>query len=354
MSQFRLFAKDCLDLKGRVKSDVLCLSFDLKRDLLEKSVSTFNVEFIDTNLDVGDVVGLYDSYGTVYYVGVIDEINRTDNQLSCTSNISYFKYLWLYDDLRSESGSTEELLKKEFENVFINSTDYLLNKKYSDIGITLLSNDLTFQMPLKGEKTTLDFEDFLYELFESYGIVCDFGISFQENNPTLTIDSKVSRRDPIKIGNNFNKIQNFSIQTETFENNKLIIYSEDGTLRGTYFGTGAGITTDDEHPLRPKKVNNVIVFSDDDLDIIVAENLQESMYNHKISFDMILDNSFYDFFNLFKLGCPVEIWYNGIYFNSIFTGYEFIKESDAEVSQVRIVCGKVRNSLTSKILKYVR
>lgn len=355
MSQYRLFIKDCLDLGGKVKSDVLCLSFDLNRDLLEKATSTFNLEYVDTNADVGDVVGLYDNYGTIYFVGVIDEISRTDNQITCTSNVSYFKYLWLYNDLRTETGSTEELLQKEFENVFINSNDYLLRKKYGDIQISLLSNDLDYQMPLKKEKTTIDFEDFLYELYESYGLICDFKVDFQSLNPTLTIDSSIGSREPIKVGNNYNKIQNFLIETDTFENNKLIIYNEEGTeLRGTYYGTSIGITTDDESPLRPKKVNNVIVFSKDDLDTIVANNLQDNMYNHKISFDLVLENSFYDFFNQFKLGCPIEIWYNGIFFNSIFTGYQFVKEDDADISLVRITCGKVRNSLTSKLLKYVR
>lgn len=355
MYRYRLFVKDCFDLSGKTKSDIVCLSFDVKRDLLEKSVSTFNLEYIDTNIDIGDVCGLYDDYGTIYYVGVVDEIDRSANQITCTSNISYFRYMWLYDPLRSEIGSTESLIKKEFENTFINSSDYLMNKKYSDIQIQLLSDELDYQIPLQEDNYTEDFEDFLYKSYENFGIVCDFGIDFKSLQPTLTIDGKVGDRQPIKIGNNYNKIQNFNIQTDTFENNKLIIYSKDGlTKRGEYFGTTGGITQDDESPLRLKKVNNVIVFSDDELDLIVAQNLQDNMYNHKITFDMILDNSFYDFFTLFKLGCPIEIWYNGIYFNSVFTGYEFVKENEQEISKVSITCGKVRNSLTSKILKYVR
>lgn len=355
MYRYRLFVKDCNDLKGRTKSDVVCLSFDVKRDLLEKSVSTFNLEYIDTNIDAGDVCGLYDDYGTIYYIGVIDEIDGTSSQITCTSNVSYFSYTWLYNALRGETGSTESLLKKEFENTFKNANDYLMRKKYGDIDIQLLSDTLNFDIPLKEENYTEDFEDFLYSCYENFGIVCDFGIYFQPQNPTLTIDGSVGSRQPIKVGNNFNKIQNFSIQTDTFENNKLIIYSQDGsTLRGTYFGTANGITQDDESPTRPKKINNIIQFSDDDLDLIVAQNLQDNMYNHKITFDLILDNSFYDFFTLFKLGCPIDIWYNGIYFNSVFTGYEFIKENEQEISKVAITCGKVRNSLTSKILKYVR
>lgn len=355
MSQYRIYVKDCLDLAGRVKSESICLSFDVRRDLLEKSVSTFNLDRIDTNVDVGDLVGLHDGFGTLYYVGVIDEIDRTAMQISCTSNISYFKYEWLYNALRSESGHTETLLKKEFENVFINSDDYLMRRKYGDIQIILNTNDLNYLLPLKDEKATINFEDFLYDLFESYGIICDLRLNFQPSTPTLTIDSSVVTNAPIKVGNNFNKVQNFTIETDTFETNKLIVYSEDGTeYRGTFFGTTGGITEDDESPLRLKKINNAIAFSDDSIALVKAQHLRNEMYNHKITFDMVLDNSFYDFFNLFKLGCPIDVWHNGTYYNTLFTGYEFIKENDAEISQVHIICGKVRNSLTSKILKYVR
>lgn len=355
MSVYRVFVKDCLELSGRVKSDVICISFDVKRDLLEKAVSTFVVENIDTNVDIGDVLGMYDAFGTIFYIGVVDEIDTTSNQISCTSNVSYFKYLWLYDALRSETGSTEQLMKKAFENTFKNAPDYLMQTKYGDIDIELLSNELEYKLPLQEENYTEDFEDFIYRCYNDFGIVCNFVLPFGEGTPKLTIDSRSMTRDPIKIGNNFNAIQNFTVETDTFENNKLIVYSEDGTvLRGTYYGTSDGITTDDESPLRIKKINNIIQFTDEEMPIVLAQNLQNKMYNHIIRFDMLLDNNFYNFFEQFTLGCPVSIWYNGIYFESVFTGYEFVKEETNEISSVRMTCGKVRNTLTSKILKYVR
>ena len=355
MYQYRAFVKDCLELNGRTKSNVICLSFDIKRDLLEKSVSTFNLERIDTNIDVGDIFGLYDDFGTIYFTGVINEIDTTANQITCTSNISYFSYAWLYDALRSTSGSTEALVKKNFENTFINSNDYLMRRKYGDISIELKTDSLAYKLPLEDTNYVIDFEDFLYKMYKNFGIICDLSVPFTEGTPTLTIDASTQNRNPIKVGNNFNAIMNFNVETDTYENNKLVIYSEDGSqLRGTYFGTTGGITQDDESPLRLKKINNVIQFTDEEINLVLAQNLRNQMYNHKISFDLILDNSFYDFFTTFKLGCPVEIWYNGIYFNSLFTGYEIIKEENGNVSSVRITCGKVRNSLTSKILNYVR
>lgn len=355
MSAFKIFVKDCLDLSGRVKSNVNCLSFYVKRDLLEKSVSTFVVENIDTNVDIGDVLGLYDAFGTIFYIGVVDELDTTSNQISCTSNVSYFKLQWKYDALRNESGSTEQLVAKAVNNTFKNSNDYLLDTKYGDVQIDVLSNRLNYKLPLKEEHYVEDFEDFIYDCFNNFGIVCDFRVGFAEGTPTLSIDSNVINRDPIKIGNNFNAISNFRVETDTFENNKLVIYDSEGTvLRGIYYGTIDGITQDDESPLRIKKVNNVIQFTDDEIPIVLAQNLQTKMYNHAIKFDMLLDNQLYDFFNIFKLGCPINIWYNGIEFDSIFTGYELIKEENTEISSVSIVCGKVRNTLTSKLLKYVR
>lgn len=355
MNQYKLFVKDCLYLNGRVKSDVRCLSFDVKRDLLEKSISTFIMEYIDNNIDEGDVCGLYDSFGMIYYIGVVDEIDKSENRITCTSNISFFKYTWIYNALREITGTTEELVKKSFEDVFINSNDYLINKKYKDINIVLETNSLNYKLPLKESNYTQSFEDFIYSCFNNFGIICDLNVPFGPYNPTLKINGSITNAEPIKIGNNFNKLRNFNVKTDTFENNKLVVYSEDGsTLRATFYGTQNGITQDDQSPLRLKKVNSVIVFSDDELNLIEAQNLQNQMFNHKITFDLLLDNSLYDFFNDFKLGMPIDIWYNGVYFNSLFTGYRFVKELDEDVSMVSIVCGKVRNSLTSKILKYAK
>lgn len=355
MYQYRVFVKDCLNLGGLVKSNINCLSFQIKRDLLEKATSTFNLEYIDPNIDIGDVLGLYDMYGTNYFIGVIEEIDVESNQITCTSNISYFNYQWLYNPLREESGSTEELIKKEFENTFLNANDYLMRTKYGNIQISTVTTEKSLLLPLKDDNTVESFEDFIYDCYSNFDIICDFKAYFEQIPPTLTIDASAINRDPIKIGNNFNAIQNFRINTDTFENNKLIIYNGDGTqLRGVYYGSTGGITQDDESPLRLKKINNVIQFSDDEIDLILAQNLQNNMYNHKITFDLVLDNQLYDFFDLFKLGCPVEIYYNGIYYNTIFTGYEYIKEENQRVSSVSITCGKVRNSLTSKILRYVK
>lgn len=355
MYQYRIFVKDCLNLGGLVKSNINCLSFQIRRDLLEKATSTFNLEYIDPNIDIGDVLGLYDMYGTIYYIGVVEEIDVESNQISCGSNMSYFNYTWLYDPIRSETGSTEELIKKEFENVFINSNDYLMRAKYGDTQIETLTTGKQYLLPLKEELSTESFLDFVYDCYANFGIVCDFKVFFEQNQPLLTIDASAESREPIKIGNNFNAIKNFRINTDTFENNKLIIYSADGSeYRGTYYGSTGGITTDDESPLRLKKINNVITFSDDDINLVLAQNLQNNMYNHKITFEMILNNNLYDFFELFKLGCPVEIYYNGAYYNTIFTGYEYIKEENEQVSSVLITCGKVRNSLTSKLLRYAR
>lgn len=355
MYQYRVFVKDCLNLGGLVKSNINCLSFQIQRDLLEKATSTFNLEYIDPNIDIGDILGLYDMYGTNLYIGVISEIDVDTSQITCTSNISYFNYTWLYDALRSETGSTEELIKKLFENVFKNSNDYLMRAKYGDIDISTLTTSTNYLLPLKDDMTIESFEDFIYDCYTNFDIICDFKAYFEQTNPTLTIDASAKDREPIKLGNNFNAIQNFKINTDTFENNKLIIYNSDGTeLRGVYFGSSGGITQDDESPLRLKKINNVIQFSDDEISLILAQNLQNNMYNHKITFDLVLNNELYDFFELFKLGCPVEIYYNGVYYNTIFTGYEYIKEENEKVSAVSITCGKVRNSLTSKILRYVR
>ena len=124
-----------------------------------------------------------------------------------------FDYAWLYDPLREEAGSTEELIKKEFENVFINADDFLMRAKYSNIQIELGTTIKDYMLPLKDEHATESYLDFIYECYNNFDIICDFKVFFEQTAPVLTIDASAINREPIKIGNNFNAISNFEIKS---------------------------------------------------------------------------------------------------------------------------------------------
>lgn len=182
-------------------------------------------------------------------------------------------------------------------------------------------------------------------------MIVDINIPFNQGTPTIEI-LKPSYGS-IKVGNNVNVVRNLTPFTEVFETNKLVIYNQEGTtLRGTYYGTTDGITTNASNPLRLPVIKTTFIFNtDDSLDDIKNDNLQEQMLNHKITFDLILDNSIYSFYE-WKLGMPIDVWYNGQYFQTDYTGYSMIKNENENLGSVQITCGKVRNKLTEILNGY--
>ena len=84
-------------------------------------------------------------------------------------------------------------------------------------------------------------------------------------------------------------------------------------------------------------------------EVIRDANLKTSMYNHQLSFVLRLKNNLWDFFQ-WRLGQPIEVHYKGHVYDSVFTGYSLRKEENKEPTEVEIICGNVRTSLTSKLL----
>ena len=88
-----------------------------------------------------------------------------------------------------------------------------------------------------------------------------------------------------------------------------------------------------------------VVFSDDPVADLVANNLPDTMFNHKIEFDLIIKNFLYEF-GEFNLGGELDIYYGDNYYNSVLTGYEISKSSNQNIISVHFVCGLVRKKLT--------
>ena len=153
---------------------------------------------------------------------------------------------------------------------------------------------------------------------------------------------------PLTISNNTNCIESMSPITQVYENNKLIVYDSEGEYRKTFYATTNGITDNPSAVGRLKRINTHIVFSDDDYNILEAQNLRNDMYNHKLTFTMTLKNNFFNWYE-WKLGLPLEVWYNSHYFKTIYTGYKLVKDDNKEPMKVEITCGKVRTSLTKKL-----
>lgn len=339
---YRVFVKDCLDLESLPVANSVCLSFSITKDLMSTATSDFTLLDMPTNIKTGDVLGLVDPYGTVIYTGVINSIGTT---VSCREITAMFADQWKY---RTASGlaTVEGKIKNFIDNDFVGSSDPMIADRFP-FTVTA-SGQTTAALEEKEPTFTMDFEQFLMQMYDLYGIKTEISIPFGAVTPTIRVAK--ATHGAVKIGNNVLPVRNMTPLTEVFETNKLVIYNSEGTtLRGTYYTTPSGITTNASSPLRLPVTKTKFIFDTDTaLDDIKTANLQEEIYNHKITFDLLLNNGLYDFYD-WELGMPIEIFYNGAYYSTLFTKYSMAKELNVDVAAVSITCGKVRNTLTERL-----
>ena len=343
---YRGFIKPITALGGLPygSADLRITEMTIKRDILTKASSTFTVLDIPDEAEVGNVFGCYDNAGKVVYVGVITNID--DKTIQTDQIISIFNDNWKY---RDPNVSTIEGKIKDIIDGFGTDSDTLLASIFSQFTTTALTST-TLDLPTQNENYVTNFMDFLFKVYESYQILVDINVSIGQNNPTINIG--VPSYTPLLLSDNNNVLRNFNVIKETYETNKLMLYSSDGQYRGTWYGTPNGITTNSAADRLPKIRTN-IVFSNDDYNTIVADNLSQEMYNHKIELELVLNNKLYDF-ETFHLGQSFNIYYEKKTYASILTGYELKVNQNGASDVVKLVFGIVRVSLVDKLNKLVR
>lgn len=353
--QYRCFIKDQLDLEASPKSFMVVDTFDIRTDLLTKSTSSIKVTEMPTNVNEGDVVVLYDPKGTFLYNGVITSIE--DLTLNCSQMQSYFKGTWIYNVYPSTYLEEElaYLLGQYAQGKIYKSTyvDGLVAQRLGGftidyVGATSINLPTDLDEDGNENMTIMDMEDFMYECYEKYGIMFIFEVNISGAN---YIHIKTPTYEPIKVGNNMFAIQNMTPITEIEETNRLIVFASDKTYRTTYVATTNGIVENPSTTANRFNITNTnVVFSDDNLADLVANNLPSTMFNHKLEYDLIIQNFIYGFDD-FKLGGSIDVYYNDDYFNTVLTGYEISKQSNTNIISVHFICGKVRTSLTKLLTR---
>lgn len=352
--QYRGFIKEQIDLTSKPKAFVTVRSFSVTEDLLTTSKSTFNVLTMPDNINIGDVFVLYDPKGKTVYNGVINSIS--DLTIECNQMISFYKGTWIYNVRPSASLEQEiALLLGDYAQGKMYKSTYIDRSVARRLGgITIrYEAGTTVHLPTdlddkENEKmTSQDMEKFLYSLYKDYEIMLVFEINYEGQN-YVTI--KKSTYDSIKVGNNNRAITNMLPVQTVEETNRLIIYSKDKEYRKTYIATINNEIVEEPTTLvgRFNITNTKIVYSDDEFADLIASNLPNTMYNHKITFSLLLKNFLYDFDD-FKLGMEMEIFYGDEYYKSIYTSYKMAKDENVNVSTVEITCGLVRTALTKKL-----
>ena len=345
--QYRCFVKDQLDMEGSPKAFMVVDTFDLKRDIMTKATSSITVLEMAGNVNDGDVIVVYDPKGTFLYNGVINSIS--DKTIKCSQMPSFYKGTWIYNT------SAKTTLEQEIATLL---QDYADGKMYGATwvdgqvaqrlgGITIdYVGSTSVSLPTDDVYQSKDMEDFIYELYEKYNIIFDFEINISGTN---YVHIKVPTYSPVKVGNNMYAIQDMSPITTIEETNKLIIYGTNKSYRATYIATKNSIVKEPNTTANRFDITNTaIVFSDDPEADLVANNLPETMYNHKLTFRLIIKNFIYQFDD-FKLGGSLDVYHNDDYYNSVLTGYQIKKSSNKNITEVSFTCGKVRNSLTNKL-----
>lgn len=343
---YRLFFKKLTNINGKSisSSQLKVRSMTIDRDLLGKTTSKFEVLGIPASIELGDIVGLYDSFGSIFYLGVVSFLDN--NSVQTYQLIDIFEDSWLWHNPRNES--IELTLKDIIQTDFQNSNDVLLNSIFNAFTINAISSTRQ-TLETREDRYITDFSSFLYDIYEKYSIQILFDIPYKEATPSINIGIPVY--DKLTIGNNASPFRNFNIVSNVFETNKMVVYSEEtGAYRSTWYGTTSGITDDSASLNRLQKIKTNIIFSDDDINILKASSLRNEMYNHEITCEMVLDNKLLTL-DMLKLGQEADIYYNGQYYNSILTGYNMQMKENEEFVTITLKFGLVRTSLTSKLFK---
>lgn len=337
---YRAYIKDRLSLSDPIILGLRVLEFTIKRDALKKANSTFKVDSMPSAVTEGDILILMDAYGSKIYTGVIVRIE--DSVIECNQILSLFDDKYLYSV--ENKMTIEESLATMIETQFRGNEDPVIKSIFYPFKVQYTAGKQQ-QLPSQEEKYIFNPETFFYDVFNTYGILVDIVIPFEKAQPVIEIKTNTSSK--IKMIDNTVYTPTMMPTVEVYEVNKLIVYSDiSGSYRGTWFGSRNGITKDPNELTRYNITKTNIVFSDDSMDTIIAGNLRDDMYNHKLEIEMIVNNLYK--FEEMSLGQEFDVWIKNRYYNTILTGYEFNKEANKEVQTIKLIFGKVRTKASQR------
>ena len=353
MQQFRGFVKARTDLGGKAitNAGMQIVSFSISRDLLTSATSNFTFLQAPQALSEGDVLGVYGENGQIIYNGVITSIS---NDIQCVQMAGLFD-----DDYMNRTFESTNTIESDVKTLLYNATvgneDKLLSNEFKPFVYSTSTN--TEGKLLQGEDyTTPNLQERIYGIYDTYDVIVDIKVPFEEVQPTITIGKNTDVA--IKLGSNAISVLSIIPTTTASETNKLVIYSTekeaDGVTtppqhRATYYLTPNGITDNALDLSRMAVVKTKYVFSDEDLATIKNGNLSNKLYNHEITASLALNGSLYDFWS-WNLGQKFNIFDGTSFYETILTGYT-LNFQDGSMPSVTLKFGKVRYNLESKLFR---
>lgn len=356
--------------KLSVLSFVPVISSDIKVDGISKTNSTIVCKSVPSNLVANTVVMLRNPKGKIIYYGVVKAIN--DNILTCREPISMFDTDFLFG---TTSSTTKTIMYAMYEYMYnfvrgyptyqqvferLNPSVMRMGERTDVLENTTTSIDMNLNLnitqPVIDSISIGNLEDFLLNCFNEFGAYVThrfdptkYNLNYVVTNPKL--------ESALVLSDNSEAITNVEIDVQDMETTVLTVYNSTGsTFRGQYSVKLNGTITDytylhqqnnsyiGYYSCKPK-----IIMSDDKLNVLVEQYLSNAKYNHQIKFVLDLNSSLYSLDD-FNIGRRVNFYYKDKMYESIITGTEFaIAQNEEEPSAIKIILGKVRNKLTTKI-----
>lgn len=370
------------DFRIDIYADIVSAS--IKNDLLQKTTSTIVLREVPSLFQEGMPVFIIDAKGRTLYCGIIKTIDG--NTLTCREPLSLYDNEFLFHNNTSVFGNginltTYSAMYAEYEYLMAygQSTEYLASPYMTDkmirryVGQSYFTYDeivpydqdnvFNFLTPLQNEVKVWNREEYFFELYNMFGIVAKPSLLTMRILDTYPLRHILGLKvvyyksmDRIVLGNNVESVRNVSIVSEDAENTILHVYNSSGTSIRACYGTdndGNVVAYDDTSDVTNmvgyKLCKLKVVTTDDDLDVVKEQYLNNSFYNHKITFDLNFDTEAYSYNDL-EIGQRCTFYYGDKVYNSVITGIDFdLLENDDEIHSARITLGKVRTNLTSKL-----
>lgn len=346
MSHYRLFFKDPRHLADRAVANIPVISGKFGEDQENITTSTFNVLEIPGNIETGFFCGLYDAYGRIVYEGIVKQL--AGNTIEARSLMSIFDNEIVWWDITGLT-DVEEYMEQAYANYMQHFP--MLKLIYADSTATIMTSTAAGGDLRVNDGGNQNIYDWFHEQHNAFGVWIyqsfPFGLGNMEVNFSRPTHGKVV------IGDNAANIFNLEGGEDEVPYNALSValLDNNGDLqsraRYSLLKDGSYYTLDSDTSLlfTDVKAKTFRVKAADFVSDMVKQQLPPLIHNHEITFDMLLENSLYDFYD-WQLGQPMEVWKDGNYYDSVFTGWEMEFSDSQPATIVHITCGTSRTSLT--------
>ena len=376
-------------VENRTQTDVVyskIIDAQVVFDSTQDATTTITLDNPQYKFQLNTPIFIYDPRGNIVYGGIIKA--QQENVLTCREPLSIFDNEFLFRVSSASGDNNINLTKYVVDYVFYH---YMTYAKYgtdkSNTDATLfrrrmfeafkfiykrnpsIANLLPFEktLPLISPIEVRNLKEYLADITNNFYVYAKMDLIKEYATPSdedgvyyAAIRPYLSSELPkLRLSVNVDAISNVSIVVEDPEYTILVIYNSTGTtFRAMYVVWGDAVEqvkdADWEQQTSIQAYSNykVKIEMTDDTDVtsLVNELLSSGQYNHRITFTLDLHNNFYDI-RTFEIGQKIGFYDGSKYYDSIITGKKFnIDMNDDTIKSVDITLGKVRQTLTSKII----